>query len=54
MKLGESEHFLLDCEVCMKEIPVSEDKSEEARDYILHYYGVDCYDTWRRSGDALS
>lgn len=44
----------LDCEVCMKEIPVSEDQSEEARDYIMHYCGIECYDRWRKSGNTTN
>jgi len=34
------------CEICLKEIPVSEAKSEEANDYIAHFCGLDCYDKW--------
>jgi hypothetical protein len=30
----------------MKEIPLSEAKSEEACDYIIYYCGLDCYETW--------
>ncbi len=34
------------CEVCFKEIPVSEAKSEEATTYVMHFCGLDCYDKW--------
>lgn len=36
------------CEVCMKEIPVSEAKSEEATEYVMYFCGLDCYDKWKR------
>lgn len=35
------------CEVCFKEIPVSEAYSGEASDYIHHYCGLECYALWR-------
>ena len=35
------------CEVCMKEIPISESKSHEASDYFLHYCSLDCYARWK-------
>ncbi len=34
------------CETCMKEIPASEAKSEEAVDYIIYFCGLDCYESW--------
>ena len=34
------------CEICLKEIPVSEAKSVEATDYVVHFCGLDCYDKW--------
>jgi len=37
---------LVSCEICMKEIPVSEAKSDEASDYVVFYYGLDCYKVW--------
>ena len=38
---------LVDCEVCLKEIPVSEANSEEARDYVVYFCGLECYARWR-------
>ncbi len=35
------------CEVCLKEIPLSEAKSEEANDYVSYFCGLECYDKWR-------
>ena len=38
------------CEVCFKEIPISEAKSVKATDYIMYYCGLDCYDKWKKQG----
>ena len=35
------------CEVCMKEIPRSEAKVEEAADYVVHFCGLECYEKWQ-------
>lgn len=47
------------CDVCLKEIPKSEARSAEARDYVAYFCGLDCYQQWReqqedeeRSNDA--
>ena len=37
---------LVACEICLKEIPVSEAKSEEASDYVAHFCGLECYAIW--------
>ena len=38
----------VECNVCMKEVPVSEAKSEEAADYVVHFCGLDCYNKWKQ------
>lgn len=38
---------LVACEICLKEIPVSEAKSEEASGYVAHYCGLECYAIWK-------
>ena len=40
---------LVECEVCLKEIPASEAKNEEASDYVLHFCGLECFDKWRNA-----
>ena len=35
------------CEVCLEEIPVSEAKSDEASDYVAHFFGLECYAIWK-------
>ncbi|HBV21785.1 MAG TPA: DUF3330 domain-containing protein [Nitrosomonas sp.] len=39
------------CEICMKEIPVSETISDEASDYVVHYCSVDCYAKWKEQNE---
>jgi len=39
------------CEICLKEIPVSEAKSEEATDYVLYFCGIDCYEKWKQQAE---
>lgn len=38
---------LVSCEVCLKEIPVSEARSAEAADYVVHFCGIECYVQWK-------
>jgi YHS domain-containing protein len=35
------------CKVCMKEVPLSAAKSDEASDYVYYFCGSDCYAKWR-------
>lgn len=42
---------LVECEICLKEIPASEAKNEEASDYVLHFCGLECFDKWRSPED---
>lgn len=35
------------CEICLKEIPVSEAKSDEASDYVFYFCGLECYAKWK-------
>ena len=41
----------VECEVCLKEIPLSEATSEEASDYVTYFCGLDCYDKWKKQLD---
>lgn len=36
------------CEVCLKEIPISEAINVKATDYVMYYCGLDCYDKWKK------
>ncbi|MDH5594344.1 MAG: DUF3330 domain-containing protein [Gammaproteobacteria bacterium] len=37
---------LLQCNVCLKEIPKSLAKSEEGDEYVYYFCGRDCHDKW--------
>ena len=36
------------CQICMKEVPISATLSEEGADYLHHFCGLDCLETWRQ------
>ena len=36
------------CEVCLKEIPISEATVAEATDYFVHFCGLHCYEHWKK------
>ena len=40
---------LIACDICLKEIPASGAKNEEASDYVFHFCGIDCYARWKES-----
>ena len=42
------------CDVCFKEIPISEIKSDEASDYVHHYCGLECFAQWQAQEDQPS
>lgn len=37
---------LIECEICLREIPVTEATNPEATDYVVHYCGLECYAKW--------
>ncbi len=38
---------LIACEICMKEVPISEATVPEAVDYVAHFCGLECYQKWK-------
>ncbi len=36
------------CEICLKEIPVSGAKVDESADYVRYFCGLDCFDEWKQ------
>ena len=42
----------ISCEVCHKEIPLSEAKRFEAEDYVANFCGLDCFSTWKQRSEA--
>jgi hypothetical protein len=43
---------LVACEVCLKQVPVSEATVPEATDYFVHFCGLECYEKWKKRPDA--
>ena len=43
----------ISCEVCHKEIPLSEANRFEAQDYVAHFCGLECYSTWKEHSEAI-
>lgn len=35
------------CEICLKEVPLSEATVPEATDYVVHFCGLECYEKWK-------
>jgi hypothetical protein len=42
---------LVSCELCLKEVPISEAKIAEAADYFTYFCGLECYEQWRHRGE---
>jgi hypothetical protein len=38
---------LVACEICLKEVPISEAKCPEAVEYVLYFCGLECCELWR-------
>ena len=41
---------LVSCEVCLKEVPITEATIPEATDYFVHFCGLECYEKWKKQG----
>ena len=37
------------CDVCLKEVPITEAVVPEATDYVAHFCGLECYEKWKKS-----
>lgn len=37
------------CDVCLKEVPITEAVVPEATDYVAHFCGLECYEKWRKT-----
>lgn len=40
------------CEVCLREVPVTEAIVAEAVDYVVNFCGLECYGIWKRRAEA--
>lgn len=36
------------CEICLREVPLSEAENPEAEDYVAHFWGLECFEIWKR------
>ncbi|GMR21349.1 MAG: hypothetical protein BMS9Abin36_1949 [Gammaproteobacteria bacterium] len=44
----EGKNGVIECSVCLKEIPITGAKSVETTDYVAHFCGLECYDKWKK------
>lgn len=42
---------IISCEICMKEVPVSEAVIPEAADYVVNFCGLECYAKWKNQDE---
>lgn len=35
------------CEICLREVPLSEAENPEAEDYVAHFWGLECFEIWK-------
>jgi hypothetical protein len=40
------------CEICLREIPRSEARFEEANAYVMYFCGLECYGRWKQEADG--
>lgn len=38
---------LLNCDICLDEIPVNGDEYNETDEYVIHLCGIECYNQWK-------
>jgi hypothetical protein len=46
-----NKHELLSCDVCIKEVPVSNGKVLEIDDYVMYFCGLECFDKWHKQAE---
>ncbi|MFZ2300854.1 MAG: DUF3330 domain-containing protein [Gallionella sp.] len=39
------------CDMCRKEVPLSEAVIPEAADYVAHFCGLNCYSQWKKQSE---
>lgn len=50
-KSDSSEVEKVSCEICRKEVPLSEAMIPEASDYMAHFCGLECYAKWKQQSE---
>ena len=48
---GSSKEASVSCDMCRKEVPLSEAVIPEAADYVAHFCGLDCYSQWKKQSE---
>ena len=48
---NKTDEAIVACDVCLKEIPQSEAKVEEASDYVVYFCGLPCYEKWQQENN---
>lgn len=44
---------LIQCEICLKEIPGTVAVTAEGPDYVQHFCGIECYGRWRTRAERF-
>ena len=39
------------CDICRKEVPLSEAMIPEAEEYVAHFCGLECYTQWKKDSE---
>lgn len=45
---------LVACEICLKEVPISEAVVPEAAEYFVNFCGLNCYEQWKKQGQQIN
>jgi hypothetical protein len=45
---------LVSCEICLKEVPLSDSTNPEMDDYVAHFCGLECYEQWKNQPKSES
>ena len=46
-----SPNEIISCDICLKEVPLSEAVIPEAEDYVAHFCGMECYSVWKQRSE---
>ncbi len=52
--MDNTENELVSCEICLKEVPVSDAVTPEVADYVAHFCGLECYEKWQQQAETES
>jgi adenine-specific DNA methylase len=42
----------LDCNLCLREVPLDEQHNSEGLDYVANYFGLECLARWQNPAPA--